>query len=189
MEAADEGRQPPDAELVSRCLGGDIDAFQALAERYYRPVGAFVLKRVGRPDVAEDLVQETFLEAYGALKRGTRPEYFSSWLFGVAHHRCGKWLRRKRPALFAADNPPEVAAPSAAELHEELEEQQKRLAALEGGVAELPEEARRLLEMKHRQGKTCEQIAGELGRPVGTVKSLLSRTYKALRARLGGGAP
>jgi RNA polymerase sigma factor (sigma-70 family) len=74
-------------------------------------------------------------------------------------------------------------------LHEELEEQQKRLAALEGGLAELPEEARRLLEMKHRQGKTCEQIAGELGRPVGTVKSLLSRTYKALRARLGGGAP
>jgi DNA-directed RNA polymerase specialized sigma24 family protein len=38
--------------------------------------------------------------------------------------------------------------------------------------------------MKHRQGKTCDQIATELGRPTGTVKSLLSRAYKTLRARL-----
>ncbi len=38
--------------------------------------------------------------------------------------------------------------------------------------------------MKHRQGKTCEQIAAELCQPVGTIKSQLSRTYKALRQRL-----
>jgi DNA-directed RNA polymerase specialized sigma24 family protein len=38
--------------------------------------------------------------------------------------------------------------------------------------------------MKHRQGMTCEQIAAALGQPVGTVKSTLSRTYKALRARI-----
>jgi len=38
--------------------------------------------------------------------------------------------------------------------------------------------------MKHRQGKTCEQIAAELRQPVGTVKSQLSRAYKALRERL-----
>ena len=46
--------------------------------------------------------------------------------------------------------------------------------------------------MKHRQGKTCEQIAAELGQPVGTVKSQLSRAYKALRERLtrpGGETP
>jgi DNA-directed RNA polymerase specialized sigma24 family protein len=49
---------------------------------------------------------------------------------------------------------------------------------------ELPEEARRLVDMKHRGAKTCEQIARETGKPVGTVKSLLSRTYKLLRERL-----
>jgi DNA-directed RNA polymerase specialized sigma24 family protein len=44
--------------------------------------------------------------------------------------------------------------------------------------------------MKHRQGKTCEQIAVALGKPVGTIKSLFSRAYKTLRARMGpeGGA-
>jgi DNA-directed RNA polymerase specialized sigma24 family protein len=40
--------------------------------------------------------------------------------------------------------------------------------------------------MKHREGKSCDEIAAATGRPVGTVKSLLSRTYKVLRERLRG---
>ena len=77
-----------------------------------------------------------------------------------------------------------AAAPSEAVLREEEEEQRKRLAELDRALAGLPEETRRLLEMKHRGEKTCEQIAAETGRPVGTIKSLLSRTYKLLRAAL-----
>lgn len=183
----------PDAELVRRCVGGERAAFNELTVRYYRPVGAFLLKRVGRPDLVEDLAQETFLEAYRSLKEGRPPENFSSWLFGIAVHCCGKWLRRKRPVLFDPADPPELpSAPPAGAETEEREEQQHRLAALEGGLAGLPPETRALLEMKHRHGKTCEQIAAELGQPVGTVKSQLSRAYKALRERLarpGGETP
>jgi RNA polymerase sigma factor (sigma-70 family) len=51
-------------------------------------------------------------------------------------------------------------------------------------VAELSADVQRLLELKHKDGKTCEQIAQQLGRPVGTVKSLLARTYKALREKM-----
>jgi RNA polymerase sigma-70 factor (ECF subfamily) len=175
----------PDAELVRRCVGGERDAFHELTVRYYRPVGAFLLKRVGRPDLVEDLAQETFLEAYRSLKEGRRPENFAGWLFGIAVNRCGKWLRRKRPALFDPADPPDLpAAPPAGAETEEREEQQHRLAALEDGLAGLPAETRALLEMKHRHGKTCEQIAAELSQPVGTVKSQLSRAYKALRQRL-----
>jgi RNA polymerase sigma-70 factor, ECF subfamily len=178
---------PPDGELVTRCLAGDRAAFQELTQRYYRPVCGFLVKRLGRPDLVEDLAQETFLEAYRALKGGTRPVQFSSWLFGIAHNRCGKWLRRKRPTLFPATEPPgDLAAPSDLAAHEEVEEQQRLLAELEKGLAGLPEETRELLRLKHRHGKTCEEIARELGRPVGTVKSQLARTYKALRERLGG---
>jgi RNA polymerase sigma-70 factor (ECF subfamily) len=179
---------PDDADLVRRCLGGERDAFHELTVRYYRPVGAFLLKRVQRPDVVEDLAQETFLEAYRSLKEGRRPENFASWLFGIAVHCCGKWLRRKRPALFdPADPPGTPALPSFTAEHEEREEQERRLAALEDGLAGLPVDTRSLLEMKHRQGKTCEQIAAELRQPVGTVKSNLSRAYKALRRRLAPG--
>src|SRR4051812_35735205 len=96
-----------DAELIDAALNGGREGFHLLTMRYYRPVAGFILKRVGRPDLVEDLVQETFLEAYRALKQGRRPEKFSSWLFGIAHNRCGKWLRRKRPVLFDPNEAPE----------------------------------------------------------------------------------
>ncbi len=174
-----------DADLARRSAAGDADAFRRLTQRYYRPVGGFVLKRVQKPDLVEDLVQETFLEAFRSLKAGRTPDHFSSWLFGIAHNCCGKWLRRKRPVLFDPSAAPDVGSvPSEAELREEEEEQRKRLADLDRALAGLPEETRRLLEMKHQGEKTCEQIAAETGRPVGTIKSLLARTYKALRAAL-----
>jgi RNA polymerase sigma-70 factor (ECF subfamily) len=177
--------EQPEAELVARCLAGDAEAFEALAGRYYRPVAAFLLRRVGRPDVVEDLAQETFLEAFRALRDGRRPDNFAPWLFGIAHNRAGKYLRRRKPALFDPAAPPDLPAvlPEQA-LHDELEEQRHRLAALDGALAHLPPDARQLLEMKHKRGLTCEQIAAELGRPTGTIKSLLSRTYRALRERL-----
>jgi RNA polymerase sigma-70 factor, ECF subfamily len=177
--------ESPDAELVRQCLGGRREAFAELTRRYYRPVCGFVLKRVEQPALVEDLVQETFLEAYRSLTHGRPPTHFASWLFGIAHNRCGKWLRRRRPILFPATEPPDMAAtPPAFSAAEELEEQQRLLASLEGGLALLPEDIQALLRMKHQQGKTCDQIAGELDRPVGTVKSQLARAYKSLRVHL-----
>jgi len=188
MDAQAVGGRPSPAEeveLARRAADGDAEAFRRLTTRYYRPVGGFVLKSVGRPDVVEDLTQETFLEAFRSLKAGRLPQHVSSWLFGIAHHCCGKYLRRKRPLLFDPSQAPDLGAvPSEAGLLEEVEEQNKRLADLERALAGLPAETRRLLEMKHRGDKTCEEIAAETGRPVGTVKSLLSRTYKLLRAAL-----
>jgi RNA polymerase sigma-70 factor (ECF subfamily) len=176
-------RQQIDAGLVRRWFEGSKEAFQELTEHYYRPVCAFLWKRVSRADLVEDLAQETFLEAYRSLKNLSRPEQFSTWLFGIARNRCGKWLRRPQPVLFASSDPPDIAIPFVS-LEEELEEQQKLLGKLETGLACLTDETRALLDMKHRQGKTCAQIAGVLGRPVGTVKSLLSRAYKTLRERM-----
>jgi RNA polymerase sigma-70 factor (ECF subfamily) len=174
-----------DADLVNQTLRGSTEAFHQLTTRYYRPVGGFIFKRIGRSDLVEDLVQETFLEAFQALKAGRAPQKFSSWLFGIAHNRCGKWLRRKRPVLFSPDEAPDLAAdPSDQELREELEEHEQQMARLRTHLEKLPEETRRLLELKHQDGKTCEEIAAVTGRPVGTIKSLLARTYKLLREAL-----
>jgi RNA polymerase sigma-70 factor (ECF subfamily) len=176
--------EPADSSLVARCAVGDRSASHALIERYYRAVCGFLYKRVQQPDLVEDLAQETFLEAFRALHDGRRPEHFSSWLFGIAVNRCGKWLRRKRLPLFPATDPPEAASVPFLSPAEELEEQRRLQASLEDGLAGLPERTRQLLHLKHRQGKTCEQIAAELRQPVGTIKSQLSRAYKTLRARL-----
>jgi RNA polymerase sigma factor (sigma-70 family) len=182
---ASMGPTVSDGELVQKTLGGDTEAFHQLTVRYYRPVAAFILKRVQRPDLVEDLAQETFLESYQALKAGRQPQYFSSWLFGIAHNRCGKWLRRKRPVQFTLGQARDLeAVPSEQALLEELEEQKKQLAHLRTHLQKLPEATRQMLEWKHRDGKTCDQIAAETSKPVGTVKSLLSRAYKCLREAL-----
>jgi RNA polymerase sigma-70 factor (ECF subfamily) len=174
-----------DADLVQQVLRGDTQAFHQLSVRYYRPVGSFIFKRVGRADLVEDLVQETFLEAFKALRSGRTPQHFSSWLFGIAQNRCGKWLRRKRPVLFDPQEAPDrIAIPAEHLLREEVEEQEKLMTHLHEQLQRLPEETRLLLQWKHRDGKTCEQIAAATGRPVGTVKSLLSRTYQWLREAL-----
>src|SRR5262249_57564039 len=162
------------------CVRGDGDASDALTERYCRAGCGFLYKRVQQPDLVEDLAQETFLEAFRALRDGRRPEHFSSWLFGIAVNRCGKWLRRKRLPLFPADEPPEAASVPFVSLAEEVEEQQRLLASLEDGLAGLPEATRALLHLKHRQGQDCEPIAAELGQPVGPIKSHLSPAYQAL---------
>src|SRR5439155_16805448 len=176
-----------DTALVRLCVRGDPHAFRELIERYYRPICGFLFKRLRQPDLVDDLAQETFLEAYRALKQGRTPEKFSSWLFGIAVNRCGKWLRRPRPSLFPADEPPNTLTTPFVSPEEELEEQRKRQTALENGLAVLSDETRTLLDMKHRQGMKCEQIAAALNQPVGTIKSQLSRTYKLLRTRLTAG--
>src|SRR5262245_26461075 len=174
-----------EGDLVRKCLGGDAEAFQALAQRYYRPVAAYLFRRLGRSDVVEDLAQETFLQAYRSLRSGTRPQHFSSWLFGIAGNCAGKYLRRRRPVLFDPGAPPgQPAVEPELTAREEQEETQHLLKLLDVELAGLPEETRELLKMKHQGGLTCEQIAAELGRPVGTIKSLLSRTYRLLRDRL-----
>ena len=186
METEPPAALSADADLVRQSLRGGREAFTRLTERYYRPVCAFVLKRVGDPALVEDLAQETFLEAYRALREGRAPAQFASWLFGIAHNRCGKWLRRKRPILFPATEPPDMAAVPFAAV-EELEEQQRLLAQLGDRLAALPADTRDLLRRKHEQGQTCEQIAAALSRPIGTVKSQLARAYKGLRVCLSRG--
>src|SRR5207248_2987873 len=131
--------QVPDADLVARCAGaGGESAFHELTARYYRPVCGFLFKRLGQPDLVEDLAQETFLEAFQALRRKTGPAHFSSWLFGIAHNRCGKWFRRKKLGLYPANEPPEVAAAMDVSVEEEVEQQRKRTAALESATRPLP---------------------------------------------------
>lgn len=176
---------PTDEDLARHAAGGDATAFRTLTDRHYRPVCGFLLRRLADASAVEDVAQETFLEAFRSLQAGRLPERFLAWLFGIAHNCLGKWLRRRRVLPFGASNPPEeIAAPDAGSPIEEAEEMTLRLAALSTELAGLDADVRHLLDLKHKDGLTCEEIAARVGRPVGTIKSLLSRTYKLLRERL-----
>lgn len=160
------------------CLEGQKDCFDELVRRYHRPVFGFILRRVSQTQTVEDLVQETFLQAFKSLKNCQNPGYFSTWLFSIAKNHSSKWLRRRE---LESKNP--VIQDQNTE--QEIENQKEIASTIDNGIGQLSEDAQQILRMKHWQGKSCDEIAKTLNRPIGTVMSQLSRAYKTLRSQLG----
>jgi RNA polymerase sigma-70 factor, ECF subfamily len=170
-----------DTVTLVRAQRGEAAACRALVLRYQRPVFALLgrlLGPAGRRGEVEDLAQETFLRAFGALAGFDRggPARLSTWLLTIATRLALDELRRTRPQLFA--EPPERPAP--ARVGDGVDRQ--RLAA---ALAELTPDQRAvfLLCAIHEVGQ--EEAARALGVEVGTIKSRLARARAALRVALG----
>jgi len=88
---------PADSQLVAAVLAGDDEAFALLFERYRRMVARVACRFFFRREDAEEMVQESFAEAYFALKgfRGGREKSFAAWLSRITLYTCYKELRRR----------------------------------------------------------------------------------------------
>ena len=93
-----------DEELVARYVEGDTESFNALMQRWERPIYRLAYRLIGREDDARDVCQETFLRAFRGLKKFRSEAKFSSWLYRIAINLCRDWVRRERRT-------PVVAAP------------------------------------------------------------------------------
>ncbi len=143
------------------------EAFEDFARLFAAPLFRFCLREVGDPQSAEDAVQETFLRTYRTLMNG-RPDDVGAWLFGVAKNVCREQRRRD-----GRDEPAPVPPGRSVE-------NEKLAAAMEA----LDDAERSLIHLKHADGRSCREIAGILGQPVGTVTSALARAYQKLRERM-----
>ena len=108
-------------ELVQRGKEGDLDSFNQLVEWYQGDVYNLTLRMLGTPQDAEDITQETFIQAWKAIG-GFRGGNFRAWLFRIASNACTDLLRSKRrckadslDALFHEYSP----LPSSAEFPED----------------------------------------------------------------------
>ena len=124
---------------------------------------------------AEDVLQDVFVRAFGALRADERPVNVRAWLYRVAHNRCIDHLRRPMPA------PADIFEMSRTPLHDPLEDAQRRedLRRLVTDVGRLPEQQRSALLMREIDGMSYADLAAALDVTVPAVKSLL------VRARLG----
>src|SRR3954471_21890411 len=94
-----------DEALVARAVDGDVDAYAALAERYYGSC-ARIARRMLRNDAdAEDVVQDTFLRAFRAIGRFERGRVFRVWLFTILVNQCrsAATSRKRRQLRFSND--------------------------------------------------------------------------------------
>src|ERR671933_1654492 len=166
-----------DEQLVALFRAGSDDAFRVLHDRYRQRLFAYVrqmLSSHSRQD-AEDVLQDVFVRAFGALRADARQINVRAWLYRVAHNRCIDHLRRPVPP------PADVFEVSRKPLHDPIEEAQRRedLARLVQDIARLPEQQRSALLMREIDGMSYADLAGALDVTVPAVKSLL------VRARVG----
>ena len=166
-----------DEQLLALFRAGSEEAFGVIHDRYRQRLFAYIRQMMcaaPRQD-AEDVLQDVFVRAYGALRADERHVHVRAWLYRVAHNRCIDHLRR--PVPLAAD----VFEVSRKPLHDPLEEAQRRedLAQLVHDVGRLPEHQRSALLMREIDGLSYADLADALDVTVPAVKSLL------VRARIG----
>ena len=75
-----------DAVLVRAAQKGSSQAFTVLVERYHAPVLRYLTRQLGSAELAEDLVQETFLDAYRSLRQLDERRAFAAWLYQIARN-------------------------------------------------------------------------------------------------------
>lgn len=177
-------------ELVRRCQGGDLKAFDELMLRHEKKVYSLCYRMSRAPEDAADLTQEAFIKAYRALPAFKGRSSFSTWLFRIVTNTCLDQRRRQssQPNLLSLDRTvdtgegfinPEVEGGGPDPLA--WAEQRETQAEIRVLLALLPAEYRLVLVMRDLEGYSYEEIAAVLGLNMGTVKSRLSRARAKLR--------
>ncbi len=155
--------------------------FSELYRSHLRDVYSYAYYRVGNHHDAEDLTEQTFLQAYRHFERARaesdgRP--LRPWLIRIAHNLAANLYRdRSRKPQTSLDD---TTTLSATHTTEELVEGRAELARILEGVKELPDERREALIMRFALGMDNREIARALGKTDGATKVLLHRAIKQL---------
>lgn len=170
-----------DTYLLERyVVDRDEAAFEAIVARHGPLVLSLCRRYLRDPRDVEDAFQATFLILARKGRALRDRASLSSWLYGVAHRvalRARADVLKRREREGGSDLGSEPAAPSTKPLDDSLE-------ALDHELSRLPEKYRAPLVLCYLKGRTHDQAAGELGWPVGTVRSRMARARAILRKRL-----
>ncbi len=169
----------PDQENIARVLGGSRDAFGALIARYSDPLYRHALGMTGSPDVAEDILQASFIKAYQHL--GEVRGRFDAWVFRIVANACKDWLkniRRSHVSYEEDDQPSTFSTPE-----EEMDRSELRT-DLERALARLAPSLREAFVMKHVEGRSYEEMAALLESTVGALKMRVHRARETLQELL-----
>ncbi len=168
-----------DQRIIARVLSGDREAFSVLIGRYSDPLYRHALGMTGSPDVAEDILQTSFIKAYNHL--GEVRGRFDAWLFRIVANGCKDWLkniRRTHLSYDEDDQPSTYATPD-----EDLDRTELRK-DLDEALAQLAPSLREAFIMKHVEGRSYEEMAELLSTTVGALKMRVHRAREALQALL-----
>lgn len=170
-------------DLIRRARSGDAEAIESLIRAHQDGLYSFILRLSGRPEVAEDVVQEAFVRVLRHLDRFDERFRFSTWLFTIAKRLFVNAAQKHRPvydtdtvAGRGANGPTPASQIARAERLGHLRD------TLDTALAALSEQQREVVLLFHQQNWPIGEIAAYLGMPEGTVKSHLHRARKRMHA-------
>lgn len=181
--------------FVRKVLSGDRDAYEPLVEQHKGTVYALVVGKTGDFASAEDLVQETFVEAFRQLKSLKDPAKFRAWVRGIAMNLSNEWIRKRKrnvpiddldnsqEAAFQSEVLPEsfVRLPTAPDSDYEAEEMRNYVLQ---AVERLSEKYREVVLLHYMEGLKYREIAEMLDVPESTVLGRLQVGRDQLREEL-----
>lgn len=186
-------RSSDDHSLVEACRAGRTEAFSLLVQRYQGRLYPTIVRLIGSPEDAEDVLQDAFVRAYQKLDQFQGGSSFYTWIYRIAVNLALSGYRRRqvRSALRLAGNrhPARETHP----VDESLEadpaaplERAERERMVRAALERLGPEHRAVIILKDFDGRRYDEIAAILDVPVGTVRSRLHRARCELRDQLSG---
>jgi RNA polymerase sigma-70 factor, ECF subfamily len=166
----------------------DIKAFGELYDEYYTRIFNYVLRRTASVETAQDITSEVFFKALKGLKKFRwRGIPFSAWLYRIATHEIVSYARDHRDTPLSSDPaaaPTGATSPSAEnetlEAEAELQKHEEFL-RLHKNISRLSVKYQEVITLRFFEKKPLNEIGEILGKPEGTVKSLLHRGLAQLR--------
>lgn len=162
--------------LLEQIRSGDAEAGHQFVRQHYGTIYRYLLHLTGRPDLAEDLTQETFLVGWRCLDTFQGRGSLRAWLHRIAHRQFLHLLKH-RQAEPALDEMAELSAPDTTARMERVE--------LREVIDRLPLPQREVVLLHYLDGYTSTEIARITDAPVGTVCYRLTRARERLRQELG----
>ena len=170
-----------DAELVTRVLHGDVNAYGVLVSRYRDRYVRYAVHMLGNREDAEEALQDAFTRAYRSLSRCDEPERFGAWLFRILVNRCrtSGARRVRRSQTFVHD---EAALLNASEEHPA--EQTMWREEIERAVGELSQDQREAFLLKYVEEVGYDEMSEITGVGVSALKMRVMRACDRLRVLL-----
>lgn len=174
------------AQAVARVRAGDVDAFAAIVAATQRDLRLTLAARCHSIDMADEVLQRTYVRAFEIINQLEQPERVRSWLFGIARRVLHEELRSRPETTLAVDALERHLAERMVDAMDDQSDlsarDERRLARMDECLERLPAHARTMIQKRYFEGLPLKTLAQHLHRSSDQLANALHRLRSKLRA-------
>ncbi len=179
--------QPDELELVRKAKSGNREAFGELMQMHAIRAFRIAYSVIPNQQEAEDVVQEACITAFKSIKKIEKEEAFSSWFARIVTSRAYDIGRKKQRGQKTVEKETMVLKMEVSQASANPSSEKTDLTLdLQAAIAQLPELHRLAIMLRYSEDASTDQIARTMNRPAGTIRRILSESYRMLRLYLEG---